>query len=187
MEQDKVRPKILFVDDIPMNIKVLVEALKEDYKVIFAQSGPEALDFAQNDSQPDLILLDIMMPNMDGYEVCQRLKENEKTRHIPVIFVTALDEEDDETRGLAQGAVDFIRKPFSLPIVRARIKTHLDLKLYQDRLKNQTEELALANARLEEEIQERRKAEEMIREHLTVMQEVIQSHAFPASQNHNKQ
>ena len=187
MGQEKVRPKILFVDDIPMNIKVLVEALKEDYKVTFARSGPEALDFAQNDSPPDLILLDIMMPDMDGYEVCRRLKENEKTRDIPVIFVTALDEEDDETRGLAAGAVDFITKPFSLPIVRARVKTHLDLKFYQDRLKKQTEELALANAKLEEQIQERIKAEGMIREHLTVMQEVIQSNTLLASQNHGKQ
>ena len=121
------RQKILVVDDDPQNIDVLVGCLKDVYRVQAARSGEAALKVARSANPPQVILLDIMMPGMDGYEVCRRLKADPDTRAIPVIFVTALSEPGDETRGLEVGAVDYIIKPISPPIVRARIKTHLDL------------------------------------------------------------
>jgi diguanylate cyclase (GGDEF)-like protein len=130
------KPTILIVDDIPLNIKILGDSLKKDYRVRFATEGPKALAIAASDDQPDLILLDIVMPVMDGYEVCRRLKANRHTRNIPVIFITAKDQEEDETAGLEIGAVDYITKPFSLPIVNARIHTHLELKRHRDFLEN---------------------------------------------------
>ncbi len=172
--------KILFVDDVPTNIKVLLEVLKDDYKVIFAQSGKEAVKLAAK-SLPDLILLDIMMPEMDGYEVCRQLKNNPETSDIPIIFVTAMNEEEDETRGLNLGAVDYITKPFSLPIVKARIKTHLELKQRRDQLKGRTEELAATNKLLQEEIIERKNVEEMIREHISFLHDLIKSNSFPSA------
>ena len=113
------RLSILVVDDVPVNIKVLGESLKEEYRVRIATDGKRAIDIAGSENPPDLILLDIMMPGMDGYETCRRLKANERTRNIPVIFITAKSLEEDETRGLEVGAVDYITKPFSLPIVHA--------------------------------------------------------------------
>ena len=172
--------KILFVDDVPTNIKVLLEVLKDEYKIIFAQSGPEAIELADK-SAPDLILLDIMMPDMDGYEVCRQLKKNKKTSDIPIIFATALDEEEDETKGFELGAVDYITKPFSLPIVRARIRTHLELKQRRDQLKQQAEELAAANKRLQEEIIERKNVEEMIRDHISFLHDLIKTNSFPSA------
>ncbi len=134
MDKAKGRQVILIVDDVPANIKILGENLKSLYKVRFAVDGKGALKIAVSENPPDLILLDIMMPDMDGYEVCRRLKENEKTAKIPVIFITARDREEDETRGLDAGAVDYIKKPFSLPIVGARVRTHLELKRHRDLL-----------------------------------------------------
>ena len=136
MDGLKPRLSILVVDDVPVNIKVLGESLKEEYRVRIATDGKRALDIAGSENPPDLILLDIMMPGMDGYETCRRLKANERTRNIPVIFITAKSLEEDETRGLEVGAVDYITKPFSLPIVHARIKTHLELKRHRDLLEN---------------------------------------------------
>lgn len=126
--------EILIVDDSPMNIKLLGSALNETYKVKFSTSGEKALEIANSDNPPDLILLDILMPGMDGYEVCKKLKENEKTKKIPIIFITAKSEVDDETKGLELGAVDYIIKPFSLPIVKARVNTHVNLKKKSDAL-----------------------------------------------------
>ncbi|MDC1067582.1 response regulator [Candidatus Kapabacteria bacterium] len=117
--------KILIVDDTPENIDVLGEILK-DHKKFVALNGEKALKIAEN-KLPDLILLDIMMPGMDGFEVCSKLKENTITKNIPVIFITAKNQIEDETRGLELGAVDFISKPISPPIVLARIKNHLEL------------------------------------------------------------
>ena len=128
------KSSILIVDDIPANIKVLGESLKAEYRIRLATDGEKALKIAASTNPPDLILLDIVMPRMDGYEVCRRLKEDPTTRNIPVIFITAMAEEEDETKGLACGAVDYITKPFKLPIVRARIKTHLELKRHRDTL-----------------------------------------------------
>ena len=120
--------KILIVDDVPTNIKILGETLREDYEVVFATSGPKALEIAFADDPPDLILLDIMMPEMDGYEVCRQLKADAGARDIPVIFISAKGEVEDETKGLEMGAVDYIIKPFRIPVVRARVQTHLHLK-----------------------------------------------------------
>lgn len=133
------KASVLIVDDMPANIQLLAEALKSDYRIRVANQGTKALEIARSDTPPDLILLDIMMPGMDGYEVCQKLKENEATSAIPVIFVTAKSGVEDEAHGLNLGAVDYITKPFHLPVVRARVKTHVNLKLKTNLL----EELAL--------------------------------------------
>ncbi|GAB0057161.1 putative cyclic di-GMP phosphodiesterase [Candidatus Magnetaquicoccaceae bacterium FCR-1] len=119
---------ILLVDDIPDNITVLTEMLTPPYRTRVATQGAIALRIAASPNPPDLILLDIMMPGMDGYEVCRRLKENPDTRRIPVIFITALDELEDERIGLELGAVDYLTKPIRPTIVLARIKTHLALR-----------------------------------------------------------
>jgi putative two-component system response regulator len=118
---------ILVVDDTPTNISVLTEILRDDYRVLAAINGEQALKIARADPPPDLILLDVMMPGMSGHEVCQRLKAESRTRKIPVIFVTAMSQVEDEARGFALGAVDYITKPVSPPIVKARVKTHLAL------------------------------------------------------------
>lgn len=133
--QDNKR-KILIVDDQPANIHALGKLLKDDYQVLAATSGAKALDIAASTPPPDLILLDIMMPEMDGYEVCRRLKANEHTHDIPVIFVTAKDSTEDEEMGFSLGAVDYISKPFRPTIVRARVKTHMSLKIKTDLLEN---------------------------------------------------
>jgi CheY-like chemotaxis protein len=127
MSEDR-KPKILVVDDTPANLRILSEALREDYELAMATSGQAALEIATSGEPPDLVLLDIMMPEMDGYEVCRRLKENENTHDIPVIFITALTEASDETKGLELGAIDYITKPFNPDIVKARVKNHLELR-----------------------------------------------------------
>ena len=123
--QDKAT--VLVVDDTPENIDVLSGILRVDYKVKAALSGEKALRIAASDPRPDMVLLDVMMPNMDGYEVCRRLKANPATTQIPVIFVTAKIEVEDERRGLELGAVDYITKPISPPIVELRVRTQLAL------------------------------------------------------------
>ncbi len=130
------RQRILIVDDAPENIRVLAQALKGEYKITFSTDGQHALQTAMSDEPPDLILLDIMMPEMDGYEVCRRLKSDFRTKNIPVIFITAMNQEEDETKGLEIGAVDYITKPFSMAIVKARVRTHLELKRHRDMLEN---------------------------------------------------
>lgn len=137
--KNSARKKILIVDDTPENIDVLGEVLKPYYKRSVALNGEKGLQIAGSSDPPDLILLDIMMPGMDGYEVCRRLKDNEKTKGIPIIFVTAKSEVEDESKGFELGAVDYITKPISPSIVLARVKTHLELKLARDALENQNE------------------------------------------------
>jgi putative two-component system response regulator len=122
-----VQATILVVDDTPSNISVLMEILRGEYRVLAATSGAQALKIAGGDPSPDLILLDVMMPQMSGHEVCQRLKAESSTRKIPVIFVTAMNQVEDEAQGFALGAVDYITKPVSPPIVQARVRTHLAL------------------------------------------------------------
>jgi signal transduction histidine kinase len=134
------RSHVLIVDDTEANLDVLVEALGDEYEVSVATDGESALVLIA-DEPPDLILLDIMMPGMDGYEVCGRLKADAATREIPVIFVTALGEVRDETRGFEVGAVDYIQKPVSIPIVRARVRTHLALRQARQKLQEQNREL----------------------------------------------
>ncbi len=130
------RPSILIVDDTPANIQVLADALRGEYRVRVATDGPTALDLATRDGGPDLVLLDVMMPGMDGYEVIRRLKANEATRNVPVIFITAKSDPGDETQGFELGAVDYIVKPFHMPVVRARVRTHVDLKRKNDLLES---------------------------------------------------
>jgi putative two-component system response regulator len=123
----------MVVDDVEANIDVLVEALGSDYEVSVAMDGKAALE-AVADDKPDIILLDIMMPEMDGYEVCKRLKADKSTAGIPVLFLTAMAEEQDEAKGLALGAVDYITKPFSPDLVKSRVRNQLELKLHRDHL-----------------------------------------------------
>jgi len=126
------KPTLLVVDDQPDNIMAVSGILKGTYRVKAATSGEKALTIATSDTPPDLILLDIMMPHMDGYEVCRRLKDNPVTASIPVIFLTAKSETQDEQYGLELGAVDYITKPISPPIVLARVENHLALKSYAE-------------------------------------------------------
>ncbi len=128
------RPRLLVVDDQPVNIQTLYQAFSADHQVLMATSGEQALTLCAS-HQPDLVLLDVMMPVMDGHEVCRRLKSDPATRDIPVIFVTAHNDEAAETLGLELGAVDFISKPINPKIVRARAKTHLTLKAQSDLLR----------------------------------------------------
>jgi phosphoserine phosphatase RsbU/P len=128
MAQAAPQKTILVVDDTAINIGVISGALKDTYKTKVATSGEKALAIANGDDKPDLILLDVMMPEMDGYEVCRRLKANRDTREIPVIFLTGQTGTDDETKGFEVGAVDYIHKPFSEAVVKARVKTHLALR-----------------------------------------------------------
>jgi putative two-component system response regulator len=142
------KPMILVVDDAPDSLTLLHALLRDEYKVKVASGGERALTIAYSEPQPDLILLDIMMPGMDGYEVCTRLKADSLTRHIPVMFLTAKSEEADEQRGLDLGAVDYITKPIKGAIVRARVRTQLALKASADFLRDK-------NVYLEEEVARR--------------------------------
>ena len=167
MENDVQKRKILIVDDEPANIKVLAEVLESVYKIVVATNGTDALECAKSEEKPDLILLDIIMPSIDGYEVLKELKADIKTQNIPVIFLTGMNEETDEAHGLLLGAVDYITKPFSLATVNARVRTHIELKRHRDNLEElvyeRTEELAKSNKRLRREIQDRKNAEENLR------------------------
>lgn len=127
--------KLLLVDDIKANVNILKLNLKKDYDIDVAFDGESALEkVAKN--PPDLILLDIQMPGIDGYEVCRRLKKNKNTEKIPIVFITSKNEEEDETKGLELGAIDYIIKPFSMPIVKARVKNLMQMKKQQDILEN---------------------------------------------------
>jgi len=128
---------ILVVDDTPLKISVITGALKDTYRTKVATSGSKALAIAGGAEKPDLILLDVMMPEMDGYEVCRRLKTDPVTREIPVIFLTAQTEAEDETRGFQVGAVDYVHKPFSSAVVKARVHTHLVLRETREKLAQQ--------------------------------------------------
>jgi putative two-component system response regulator len=135
----QAKPTILVVDDTPDNIDLLCAVLERDYRTKIAVNGERALKIARGEAKPDLILLDIMMPGMSGYDVCKALKADPATRDIPVIFVTAMSEVADEQLGLSLGAVDYITKPVSAPIVLARIKTQLSMKRVQDFLRDQNQ------------------------------------------------
>lgn len=141
------RRTVLVVDDTPANLSLLVNLLKDQYRIKVANSGIKALELAAA-SPPDIVLLDIVMPEMDGYEVIGRLKSDPRTEHIPVIFLTSKTSIEDEEQGLLMGAVDFIHKPISPPIVLARIKTQLQVKNFHDFLLNQ-------NTWLKEEVERR--------------------------------
>src|SRR5262249_34657188 len=151
------RGTILVVDDSPENLTVLGELLQGDYRVIAANSGRRALQLAVGQPRPDLILLDIMMPEMDGYEVLEKLQADPRSRDIPVIFVTAMSAAEDEEWGLSLGAVDYITKPLKPSIVLARVRTHMELKQARDRMADQ-------NAYLEGEVQRRMHENALVQE-----------------------
>ncbi|MBU2547044.1 MAG: response regulator [Proteobacteria bacterium] len=146
------RQRILIVDDTPAYVRILNELLRDEYQVSAAMNGQDALKIAVSEHPPDLLLLDIMMPGIDGYEVCSRLRAMEQGKGLPVIFITTRDEVEDEARGFALGAVDYITKPFKPAIVRARVKTHLELKLARVALERQNE-LLKENAKLREDVE----------------------------------
>ncbi|MES9870723.1 MAG: HD domain-containing phosphohydrolase [Sedimenticola sp.] len=134
------KPKALIVDDVAENLHFLVNILKDDCAIVAAKSGEKALELSCVEPKPDIILLDIMMPDMNGYEVCKALKENPETSSIPVIFVTALSESTDEAQGLELGAVDYLTKPVVPELVRARVRNQLELKRHRDHLEELVEE-----------------------------------------------
>lgn len=150
--------KILVVDDIKKNIQVLGNVLgKEGYAVSYATDGAKALEMTRTDDF-DLILLDVMMPGIDGFEVCRRLKENLKTQKIPILFLTAKSEQDDIVRGLQQGAVDYLTKPFNTAELLARVKTQMALRQAQHTILLRNAELEEKNRRLEQLLDENQKA-----------------------------
>ncbi len=136
---------ILIIDDEVTNISVLNELLQPHYNVLFAKDGKTGIKIASSPSKPDLILLDIIMPDMDGFQVIQILKSDEYTNKIPIIFITAKGQEEDEAKGFELGAIDYITKPFKPIVVKARIKSHLELKRHREfvewMLKERTKEL----------------------------------------------
>ncbi len=155
MSVSSKRPTVLVVDDEPFNVTLLDEILNKNYTIQKASNGAEALELAFA-SPPDLILIDVMMPNMDGFEVCRRLKKNPETIEVPVIFITAKNEVKDEELGFAVGASDFIHKPISAPIVAARVRTHLKIKFLQDYLRSENKLLMKKSGEKSDELQQLR-------------------------------
>jgi diguanylate cyclase (GGDEF)-like protein len=129
---------ILIVDDSKLSLKTLAAIFQDEWRIKIALDGQEALRIADSEDQPDLILLDISMPGMDGYETCRRLKASPTTKDIPIIFITGREETEDEEKGLTLGAIDYVVKPVHPAIIRIRVKNHLELKQLRDRLKEQT-------------------------------------------------
>ncbi|EFL49916.1 response regulator receiver sensor signal transduction histidine kinase [Solidesulfovibrio fructosivorans JJ]] len=150
MSDTDKRPSVLIVDDVPANIRVLAESLRDGHDIRVAARGVDALDLARR-LPPDIILLDVVMPDMDGYEVCRRLKADPATAGIPIIFVTAKFAPEDEAYGLSLGAVDYIAKPASPAVVRARVKNHLELRAAREELARQNAALTEA-AKLREDV-----------------------------------
>lgn len=186
MKTVTTKPTILIVDDMATNIALLSDLLHDDYQIKVAKSGQKALEIAKALEKPDLILLDIEMPEMNGYEVCKELKNNEFTNNIPVIFVTARNDVKDEEYGLNLGAVDYISKPFHPTIIKIRVKNHINLKLKSDWL----EELSMIdglthipNRRyFDEEYQ--RKCKEIVREQKTIAVMMIDVDYFKRYNDH---
>ncbi len=144
-----VKKKLLVVDDTPENLIIIYKILRKEYEVIGANSGKEAL-LALADSRPDLILLDVMMPEMDGLELCRILKGDSRYRDIPVIFITALSDEVDESRGFAAGAVDYLSKPLKPAILSHRVAVHLELQSQKEALARKNQELQEALSKVKE-------------------------------------
>jgi DNA-binding response OmpR family regulator len=153
--EGKKKNKILIVDDTPENIQVLMETLKDQYAIVAAINGEKALKMAAAEPIPDLILLDIMMPGMDGFEVCNRLKADAETQDIPVIFLSALDDTANKVKGFMAGAVDYISKPFQPEEVHVRVNTHLTMTRLKQSLAEKNKELQAYSEHLEESVRER--------------------------------
>ena len=162
------KAKILVVDDQPANVQILAEALKTSYDVRIANNGERALEIARKEDRPDLILLDVMMPGLDGFAVIAELKRDLQTRDIPVIFVTAQNDSLSEVRALSAGAVDFISKPVQLQVVCSRVKTHLALR-------QREAECRLLNTELESKVLERTQQVEIL--NLALEQRALQAEA----------
>jgi response regulator RpfG family c-di-GMP phosphodiesterase len=135
-DNDNNKDTILVVDDAPENISLIVEILKQDYKVSVATSGEKSLELLNNGLVPNIILLDVVMPNFDGFEICKKIKSMPKHKDIPIIFLTILEDKKDVIKGLELGAVDYVSKPVEPSVLKARVQTHLKLKHYQDKLKS---------------------------------------------------
>jgi class 3 adenylate cyclase/CheY-like chemotaxis protein len=148
------RKLILIVDDTPTNVAIITGVLEDSFAIKVATNGETAFEIAQAPDKPDLVLLDVEMPGMDGYEVCRLLKANPDTRDIPVIFLTARTDAADEQKGFEVGALDYIHKPFSAPIVLARVRTHLALQNALHTVQQQTVKLGEWNAKLVERVNE---------------------------------
>lgn len=146
--EEQRKAHVLLVDDEPANLHLLLAALQDDHQLSVATSGASAMMIVQLEDTPDLILLDVVMPEMDGFEVCRWLKTEPTTRDIPVIFLTALEQAEYESMGLELGAADYITKPFNLDLVRLRVRNHLELKIQRDLLRRQKAELAEALAKV---------------------------------------
>lgn len=131
-DEIETRPHVLIVDDQQVNIKILADVLKDDYTLSFATNGEEALKLINAEQQTDMILLDVVMPDMDGFSFCEVLKSNVRTSNIPIIFVTSMSEEVNEEQGFKLGAVDYITKPINPAIVRARVSIHLQLQKHRE-------------------------------------------------------
>lgn len=155
MPQPDTIQTVLIVDDEPLSVEMLGSLLNDEYRIIMAHSGQEALDIISR-QVPDLILLDILMPVMDGYEVFRIIKQNPLFRDVPVLFITAMGEAECECEGLMMGAGDYIVKPFNPSLARLRVKNHLELKRQRDLLNSRAEELQVLNSELAREVEERR-------------------------------
>lgn len=166
---------VLIVDDEITNIKVLTALLCSELEILFATNGRSALEIARSKT-PDLVLLDIMMPDQDGYEVCRKLKSDTQTEHIPVIFVTAKDQEQDEADGFEAGAIDFITKPFSPSIVKARIFNHLELIGQRNVLKIMSEKLERYHQRVDRELQTARETQAFLLPNSAALKTIHDTH-----------
>ena len=175
MQTNSPSQTVLIVDDEITNIKVLSALLKDDLKIVFATDGLTALERVET-KKPDLVLLDIMMPGIDGYQVCRKLKENQQTSHIPVIFVTAKDQEQDEADGFAAGAIDFITKPFSPLLVKARVRNHLNLIGQRNKLKLLSEKLEAYRQRVDFELQSARETQSFLLPSKETLDAIRQTH-----------
>ncbi len=142
--------RVLIVDDTPSNLDSLLNILQDEYEIAVANNGKKAIEICRSEHKPDMILLDIVMPEMDGYEVCERIKSDKQTQDIPIIFITVLSDDESETKGLSLGAVDYIYKPFNPILVKARVKNNIKLKLYRDELElllKENEEIMMAQSK----------------------------------------
>jgi diguanylate cyclase (GGDEF)-like protein len=161
------KPKILIVDDERLFLSIIVDLLKDDYETCTAAHGKQALEHIEDENPPDLILLDIILPDLDGYEVCKQFKNNKKTRDIPIIFLTIKTDVDNETKGFETGAIDYITKPISPPILKARVKTHIALMQAHKELAQHAQELEKTvterTCELTAEIEERKTIESQLR------------------------